>query len=84
MPLDTSRLEQLAISDSGFAFDPLTGHSFSINATGLAILGALKEGKGPGEAAAEVRTAFDTDAGDDIERDIEDFLARLREYQLVG
>lgn len=84
MPLDTSRLKQLAISDSGFAFDPLTGHSFSINATGLVILGALKEGKSPGEAAAEVRAAFDSDAGDDIERDIEDFFARLREYQLVG
>ena len=83
MPLDTSRLKQLAVSDSGFVFDPLTGHSFSVNSTGLAILGALKEGTGLDEAAARVREAFDTEAGDDVERDVEDFVARLRDYHLV-
>ncbi len=84
MSLDSSRLKQLAISESGFVFDPLTGHSFSVNATGLAILGALKEGLGVDEAAAHVRDAFDTDRSDDVERDVEDFLARLRNYHLVG
>lgn len=83
MPLDTSRLKQLAVSDSGFVFDPLTGHSFSVNATGLVILAALKEGQGVDEAATRLREAFDTDAGDDVERDTEDFVARLQNYHLV-
>ena len=39
-----TRLSDLAISDSGFVFDPYTGASFSVNLTGLTLLRALKDG----------------------------------------
>ena len=34
----------LAISDSGFIFDPRTGHSFSANTTGLTVVKQLRQG----------------------------------------
>ncbi len=37
--------KNLALSDSGFVFDPSTGDSFSTNPIGLEIIRMLKEGK---------------------------------------
>ena len=37
------RLKQLAISDSGFIFDPQTGQSFTVNKTGRVVIDMLKE-----------------------------------------
>jgi len=42
--MKTDRLKSLAISDSGFVFDPTTGHSFSTNAVGIEIINLLKSG----------------------------------------
>ncbi len=39
------RLHQLAISDTGFIFDPQTGQSFTINGTGLFVLDGFKKGQ---------------------------------------
>jgi len=36
---------KIAISDSGFIFDPTTGESFSTNPIGLEIIKLIKEGK---------------------------------------
>ena len=34
-------LRRLAISESGFVFDPFSGHHFTVNETGREILGHL-------------------------------------------
>jgi PqqD family protein of HPr-rel-A system len=81
--LDTTHLNTLAISDVGFVFDPLTGHTFNVNETGLAVLRALKEGDAPEAIVARLRDAFDVDDAADVVRDVEDFLSRLREVSLV-
>ncbi len=39
------RLHQLAISDTGFIFDPQTGQSFTVNPTGLFVLDGFKKGQ---------------------------------------
>lgn len=39
------RLHQLAISDTGFIFDPQTGQSFTVNPTGLFVLSGFKNGQ---------------------------------------
>ena len=39
-------LRRLALSDSGFVFDPLSGASFTVNASGLALIRILQEGHG--------------------------------------
>jgi len=82
--LDPSRLRNLAISESGFLFDPVTGHTFNVNATGLAIVQAVKAGKSEEEVIDLLREEFEQEGGEDVARDVEEFLARLREHGLVG
>ena len=83
MMLDTSRLRDLCLSDTGFAFDPLTGYTFTVNATGLAVLSGLKAGCSPDEIAGGLGDAFEFEGGEDLGRDVADFLTRLREQGLV-
>lgn len=45
------RLQMLAVSISGFAFDPQSGQSFTINETGLKTLEHLRDGDGIDETA---------------------------------
>lgn len=80
---DVSRLRDLAISDTGFVFDPLTGHTFNVNATALVLLRALKDGVMPQELSARLEAAFEREPDQDLSRDVEDFLSRLREHGLV-
>lgn len=71
-------LHRLAISQSGFVFDPVSGRSFSVNETGLAILRLLQR-------EPRLDTLLDRLAGDfDVdrrraERDVLEFLGSLRE-----
>ena len=81
--LDTTHLSTLAISDVGFVFDPLTGHTFNVNETGLAVLRALKEGEAPQAIVTRLKETFEIDEAADVVRDVEDFLSRLREVSLV-
>ena len=80
---ETSRLRDLAISESGFVFDPMTGHTFTVNPTGLFVLRALEEGCTEEEAVAKVADAFDAMGEEDIARDVSEFVSRLREHGLV-
>ena len=83
MSLDTNRLRDLAVSDAGFVFDPLSGHTFTVNSTGLAALRALKEGRTPEAVAEALRGAFELEGDEDLARDLDEFVARLREHGLV-
>ena len=80
---NTDRLRELAISDAGFVFDPLTGHTYNVNSTALTALRALKEGASPEAIIAQLRDDFDSDPETDIARDVYDLLSRLREHGLV-
>jgi len=40
------RLSSLAVNESGFAFDPASGHTFTLNRTGLVILRLVGRGAG--------------------------------------
>jgi PqqD family protein of HPr-rel-A system len=83
MDLDTSRLRDLAVSDSGFVFDPTTGHTYSLNATALVALRALKDGVAADEVARALSDAFERDGSEDLERDAQEFLTQLRTQGLV-
>jgi len=82
--MDVSRLKQLAINDSGFVFDPLSGHTFTVNATGAFVVSSLKQGLGLDEIVAQLRGSFELDGSEDVVRDVEDFFARLTEHGLLG
>ena len=81
--LDTSRLRSLAISESGFIFDPITGHTFNVNSTGYAIIQALKDDMDEEQIVAHLQEQFDIITGDDLARDIEEFIISLRAQGLV-
>lgn len=83
MSIDTSRLRDLALSDTGFVFDPLTGHTFSVNATGLMVLRALKDGALPERLAGKLAEEFEPEGGEDLARDVEDFLGTLKAQGLL-
>ncbi len=77
-----SHLLQLAINSEGFIFDPSSGGCFNVNATGMVIIKALQEQKSPEMIARELVERFD-EAPEVIEKDILDFMALLRIYQLL-
>lgn len=78
-----SRLGILAINDEGFAFDPQTGDSFTLNKTALCILKGLKENKTTEEIISAIAEEFETPATEELEKDILDFIEHLRIHQIV-
>lgn len=76
------RLRELAISDTGFVFDPATGSTYSVNETGRLVLQALGEGMDLQTVAAVIARTHDT-TGKDLERDITAFCRLLRTHQLL-
>lgn len=72
----------LALSDSGFVFDPATGDSFSTNPIGLEIIKMLKEGKTPEDIKTHVIKTYMTDDVS-FEKDYYDFINMLSKHNLV-
>lgn len=71
-------LMRLALSDSGFVFDPVTGNSFTMNSSGLAILRRLQQqGTDLAAAVASLCEEFDVEAMA-AERDVIEFANLLR------
>jgi len=83
MALQASRLRELALSDSGFVFDPLTGHTFTVNPSGLHILRWLKDGVDLEQVAERLSESFELEPGEDPNRDVQDFFMQLRECGFV-
>ncbi len=75
-------LKDLALSETGFVFDPYTGATFTTNATGQAILAALREGLSRPEIAVRLRERF-TVHTQDLESDIGEFIQLLRQHGIV-
>ena len=76
------KLSDLAISDSGFVFDPYSGATFSVNASGLAVLRLLKEGVPRTELLDRLRDEFDVRGGD-LQRDVDEFVGLMRRHDLL-
>jgi hypothetical protein len=83
MDLENLRLRDLALSDSGFVFDPLTGHTFTVNPTGQLALRCLKQGLSSTATAQRLSAEFITHGDEDPARDLHDFVLQLRECGLV-
>lgn len=81
--MDTStRLRELAISESGFIFDPRSGATFTGNATTVEILRGLIDAQSKQEILASLVQKFSV--GDhDLQRDLADFVLQLRQQGLV-
>ena len=72
-------LRRLAVSESGFVFDPVSGHNFTVNDTGLTILRRLQQKQDFSGLLQELQQEFDATPSD-IERDVVEFIGMLREF----
>ena len=80
--MDTDTLKSLAISDTGFIFDPATGASFSATPTGIDVIRFLKSGKSVGEIIDIFQECYEV-SRDVLESDVRDFIRSLEEQYLV-
>ena len=71
-------LNRLAVSESGFVFDPASGHHFTVNETGLVLLRLLLKEQRLDQILETLHDEFDAEPRD-IERDVIEFVSALRE-----
>ena len=71
--------KRLALSESGFVFDPVSGQSFTVNETGLSVLRLAQQEQEPEQLIAELVEQFDSNVSE-ISRDVSDFINRLRGF----
>ena len=76
------RLKDLAISESGFLFDPYSGVTFTVNNTGKFILQLLMEGKVIEEIESALRKRFEI-GDEDLRSDIYEFVNLLKENHFL-
>ena len=74
--------ENVAVSESGFVFDPNTGDSYTLNHLGKEILTMLKSNKSDKEIAEEIVERYDVDQAV-FEQNYYDFLTMLSHYNLL-
>lgn len=72
----------IAISDSGFIFNPDTGESFSTNSIAIILFQMLKEGRDFEQMSREIQDKYHVDSKT-FEKDYQDFLNMLSQYNLT-
>jgi len=74
--------KNIALSESGFVFNPSTGESFSVNPIGIEIFNAIKEEQSYEEIGQTMLNKYNTDE-DTFEKDYNDFVQLLSSFQLI-
>ena len=74
--------KNIAVSESGFLFDPNTGDSFSLNETGKFILSELQKGKLEEEIKVEFLSKYEVEESA-FENDFNDFRNLLENHNLA-
>jgi len=74
--------QNVAISDSGFLFQPATGESFTLNEIGKLIFKMLQSNSSGEQIIEKVCEEYDAEAKS-VERDLEDFITQLKHYSLL-
>jgi hypothetical protein len=72
-------LHRLAISESGFVFDPMSGHHFTVNETGLEILKLLQKEQDLDMLLAKLGQEYSA-TPKELERDVLEFAGLLRRF----
>jgi hypothetical protein len=74
--------ENIAISETGFVFNPTTGDSYTLNETGRKVIALINEGKTIEQTAKALKETFDVD-DTTLERYLFDFVYDLRINKLL-
>ena len=72
----------IAVSDNGFLFNPVTGDSYSVNAIGQDIIKMIKSNKSDSDIIEQLLQDYRTDKGT-LERDLYDFKNLLKNYKIA-
>jgi aspartate oxidase len=72
------RRANLALSENGFLFDAMTGHTYTLNRTGAHIVRQILAGTKPDELPSKLVEDFDVSL-DIAAHNVDQFLARLTE-----
>ncbi len=74
--------KNIALSDTGFVFNPTTGDSYTINQVGREILGFLSENLSLDEITSQMTSIYDIDPPS-FEKYFFDFISMLRQFELL-
>jgi hypothetical protein len=74
--------KNVAVSEAGLLFNPVTGESFSLNPIAVEILGLIREDKSPEEIFEVVLGKYTTDQVT-FEKDYHDFIGLLEHHNLL-
>ena len=74
--------KDLAISDSGFVFNPATGESFTVNEVGMLILNSIKNNMTEQEILKKITEEYEVSEVE-AERDLIDFKAMMKMYKIL-
>jgi hypothetical protein len=72
-------MKRLALNDSGFVFDPMSGQSFTVNPCGLELLKLMQKQKDMSLIQHQILAEFDI-SPEVLERDFLEFSEQLRRY----
>ena len=74
--------KNIAVSDTGFVFNPSSGESFNVNPLGMELLTYLKEDHDYEFIKNAIIKNYNTDDAS-FERDYNDFMSMLQQYNLI-
>ena len=74
--------KNIAISDTGFVFNPLNGESFSVNPIGVEIFGLMKEDKSFEIILKTILAKYNVEEAT-FEKDYFDFIGILKHHNLI-
>ncbi|WP_457592551.1 PqqD family protein [Hydrogenimonas sp.] len=77
------RVKNLAINQNGFAFDPSTGESFTLNETAKEVIEALGRGEDEKEVARRLAERYEV-SEQEAYNDVLDFKEKLNLYGLLS
>lgn len=75
--------KNIAISEAGMVFNPLTGESFSANPMAAVIIDMIQEGKTREEIIASVTGSYNVEEKA-FDKDLMDFIDILRHYNIIS
>jgi hypothetical protein len=74
--------KNIAISETGFVFDPNSGDSFTLNNIGKEILELFQAGSSKSDISYQILNKYDVDEYT-FERNYEDFIGMLNHFNLL-